>query len=137
MQRSRKSADLPVRLTTRRRRTLFFIEHLQYFFKIALVFWKIGDILSRVVRQQTSAFVAQSVEQVTLNHWVHGSSPCERTIFFAFKRSDLALPERALRRSILQSCTPVHSCRLSLAKPARLCDITPYNVGWCGADMSG
>ena len=49
-------------------------------------------------------------------------------------RSDLALPDRALRRSILQSCTPVHSCRLSLAKPARLCDIAPYNVGWwCGA----
>ena len=52
-------------------------------------------------------------------------------------RSDLALPERALRRSILQSCTPVHSCRLSLAKPARLCDIVPYNVGWSGADLSG
>ena len=24
--------------------------------------------------------VAQLVEQVTLNHWVHGSSPCGRTI---------------------------------------------------------
>ena len=44
------------------------------------------------------------------------------------------MSERALRRSILQSCTPVHSCRLSLAKPARLCDIAPYNVRWwCGA----
>ena len=54
-----------------------------------------------------------------------------------WERSDLALPDRALRRSILQSCTPVHSCRLSLAKPARLCDIAPDNVNWSGADLSG
>ena len=33
---------------------------------------------------QLCALVAQSVEQVTLNHWVHGSSPCGRTIFFVF-----------------------------------------------------
>ena len=26
--------------------------------------------------------IAQSVEQMTLNHWVQGSSPCGRTIFF-------------------------------------------------------
>ena len=54
--------------------------------------------------------------------------------FFVFTRSDLALPERALRRSILQLRTPVRACRLSLAKPARLCDIALYSVGWrCGA----
>ena len=43
--------------------------------------------------------------------------------FFFCTRSDLALPERALRRSILQLRTPVRACRLSLAKHARLCDI--------------
>ena len=31
--------------------------------------------------------VAQLVEQVTLNHWVHGSSPCAPTISFLFQRS--------------------------------------------------
>ena len=45
--------------------------------------------------------------------------------FFFCARSDLALPERALRRSILQSRTQVRSCRLSLAKHARLCEIAP------------
>ena len=46
------------------------------------------------------------------------------SLFFC-SRSDLALPERALLRSILQLRTRVRACRLSLAKPARLCDIAP------------
>ena len=33
--------------------------------------------------EQHCAPIAQSVEQMTLNHWVQGSSPCGRTIFFA------------------------------------------------------
>ena len=45
--------------------------------------------------------------------------------FFLFSRRNLALPGRALRRSPLQSRTPVRSCRFSLAKPVRLCDIVP------------
>ena len=45
-------------------------------------------------------------------------------LFFC-SRSVLALPGRALRRSILQSRTQVRSCRLSLAKPARLCENAP------------
>ena len=44
---------------------------------------------------------------------------------FFCSRSDLALPERALRRSILQLRTRVRACQLSLAKPARLCEIDP------------
>ena len=32
-----------------------------------------------VTHKERCASVAQSVEQVTLNHWVHGSSPCRRT----------------------------------------------------------
>ena len=43
---------------------------------------------------------------------------------------DLALPERALLRSPRGSRTQVHSPRFSLAKPARLCDITAYKLGW-------
>ncbi|MBR7107123.1 MAG: hypothetical protein IKC89_01775, partial [Lentisphaeria bacterium] len=39
-------------------------------------------------------------------------------------------PERALLRSPLGSRTQVHSPRFSLAKPARLCDITAYELGW-------
>jgi len=52
-------------------------------------------------------------------------SPEVPPLFFCFSRSDLALPERALRRSPLGSSTGVHSPRFSLAKPARLCDIAP------------
>ena len=48
--------------------------------------------------------------------------------------SDLALPERALRRSILQSRTQVRSCRLSLAKLARLCDIAHHDAAWSCAN---
>ena len=33
---------------------------------------------------QLCAPIAQLVEQMTLNHWVLGSSPRGRTIFFAF-----------------------------------------------------
>ena len=44
-----------------------------------------------------------------------------------FKRSDLALPARALRRSILQLRTSVRACRLSLAKRALLND---HRAGW-------
>ena len=61
---------------------------MRYFFKKGLAFFENGDILSKVERHEC-ALVAQSVEQVTLNHWVHGSSPCERTIFFG-SRSVLA-----------------------------------------------
>ena len=34
-----------------------------------------------VTRSIFCALVAQPVEQMTLNHWVQGSNPCERTIF--------------------------------------------------------
>ena len=47
------------------------------------------------------------------------------------------MPDRALRRSILQLRTAVRACRLSLAKPDLLCDIAPLYVGWSGADLSG
>ena len=30
-----------------------------------------------------AALIAQLVEQLTLNQWVQGSNPCERTIFYA------------------------------------------------------
>ena len=43
---------------------------------------------------------------------------------------NLASPERALLRSPLGSRTVVHSPRFSLAKPARLCDITAYGLIW-------
>ena len=54
--------------------------------------------------------------------------------FFFCTRSDLALPERALRRSILQSRTQVRFSRLALAKHARPCEIAPDSrrlVFWC------
>ena len=35
-------------------------------------------------QSQFCALIAQSVEQVTLNHWVLGSNPRERTIFLSF-----------------------------------------------------
>ena len=49
---------------------------------------------------------------------------------------DLALPERALLRSPLGSRTQVHSPRFSLAKPARLCDITAYGQNWSVCRLS-
>ena len=36
-------------------------------------------------QEYEKAPIAQSVEQMTLNHWVQGSSPCGRTIFFNSK----------------------------------------------------
>ena len=60
---------------------------------------------SPLVRSISYGGVAQLVEQVTLNHWVHGSSPCTPTIkkkestltgrFFCFY--PLSSPSRSLR----------------------------------------
>ena len=46
-----------------------------FFFKTALAF---SSFPGYIMEQQ--ALIAQLVEQVTLNHWVLGSSPRERTI---------------------------------------------------------
>lgn len=44
------------------------------------------------ISKMRDAPIAQSVEQMTLNHWVQGSSPCGRTI-------TLVSIQRILRRS--------------------------------------
>ena len=54
-----------------------------------------------------------------------------------FSRRNLALPGRALRRSPLQSRTPVRSCRFSLAKPVRLCEIVPELCPLAVAPVAG
>ena len=58
---------------------------LPFFRKLSIFFANPVDIT--VDKSQSCVYimsyqvpVAQLVEQVTLNHWVHGSSPCGRTI---------------------------------------------------------
>ena len=54
-------------------------------------------------QSQFCALIAQSVEQVTLNHWVLGSNPRERTIFLSFFLIEFydALPKASADGSIM------------------------------------
>ena len=87
------------------------------------------DILSLAVVTHSVEYAVHSLIsllaklKISTHHGAKASNTAPE-IFFC-SRSDLALPERALRRSILQLRTPVRACRLSLAKHARLCDIVP------------
>ena len=128
----------------------------KYFSFSPCIFKKTGYI-KQSRKTNISAFVAQSVEQVTLNHWVHGSSPCERTIFFVHGAISLCRSAPCSRRRsghVLKyapiadsSAKPARLCdiapdlrrlvwRLSpglSARQAKMCNIAPHNVSWSGA----
>ena len=68
---------------------MFFLENYRIFMKKIIFFWistwkneKVWQIIrSNLFKMHWRALIAQSVEQMTLNHWVEGSSPSGRTIF--------------------------------------------------------